>query len=77
MYKRTKNDSVLKCPYCGRQFTMNGRALDYQHEPKFDLNQGVCKHCGSSFFYVNVSAKYAREHGLVATYRIEFLKGVR
>ena len=68
MYKRTKSDSPLKCPYCDRQFTMNGRAYYYDYRKK--LNETTCKHCGKRFLYRNISAQYAREHNLQATFKI-------
>ena len=64
VYKRTKTDSPLKCPYCGKQFNA-GRLRDKRN--------GVteCRECGRAFYYHNITAKYARDHGIRATYKIE------
>ena len=71
-YKRTKSDSPLKCPWCGKQFTMNGRYLDYYHaigEGRFPST--TCKGCGNRILYRNLTAQYVRETGAVATWRKE------
>ncbi len=72
MYKRSTTDSYSKCPWCGRQFTINGRMLDYYRA----INEGrtpstCCKHCGNEFYYRNVTAKYARETGIEVTWKKE------
>lgn len=67
-YKRSKHDSVLHCPYCGKQFTMNGRALDcYAARAKGFIPTTTCYACGEAFFYQNLSAKYCKEHNIKAT----------
>ena len=67
-YKRTKHDSPLKCPYCGKQFTMNGRRLGYKYG---EMNITFCKGCGEMFYYRDMSGKYARENQVRATFRKE------
>lgn len=70
-YKRTKHDSPLHCPYCGKQFTMNGRYLDYyQAFRERRIPTTTCCGCGEEFYYRNLSAQYCREHNVVATWKI-------
>ena len=69
-YKRTKSDSPLKCPWCGKQFSMNGRWHEYYQSystGKFPYT--TCRHCGNGFYYRNVTAQYVREHGIKATWK--------
>jgi len=68
MYRRTKSDSPLKCPYCDHQFTMNGRAFNYE---RGKYNETTCKHCGKVFLYVNTTAKHAIENRIQPTIRKE------
>lgn len=64
MYKRTKSDSPLKCPYCGKQFRMTmDRYLAYSKKPLFKFNTTECKGCKKEFYYRNLSAAYVRETG--------------
>lgn len=79
-YKRTKSDSPLKCPYCGKQFTMHyKRYISYDKRDNWShmikgmkpRSKTICNGCGKEFFYWNISAKTAREYGVRATYRIE------
>lgn len=65
MYKRTKDDSPLKCPYCNHQFTVNGRRW-ITHK---GFNETTCFYCGERFYFLNITAKYAREHNIKATYK--------
>lgn len=67
-YKRTKSDSVLKCPYCERQFNVG----------VFKANQGikVCKGCHKSFYYFNYSKAYCTKTGKRATYRLDELRSL-
>lgn len=68
MYKRTKNDSPLKCPYCSKQFRMTmDRYLSYRRVPLFRFNTTTCNSCKKSFYYRNISAAYAREHNMKVT----------
>ena len=69
-YKRTKADSPLRCPYCGQQFTMNGRRLAYYLDNN-PLHKTKCKSCNNEFYFTDVSAKYAREHNIPqATWKV-------
>ena len=78
MYKRTKTDSPLRCPYCDRQFSMNmERYLSYNHRPRFRLNVTECKGCKRSFYYRNISAQGARDLKMRATYTLEEVNGRR
>ena len=69
-YKRTNKDSPLRCPHCDRQFTMNGRSLDYYRAIRAGkVPTTTCKHCGNEFYYMNYTAKYCRENNVKATYK--------
>lgn len=79
-YKRTKSDSPLKCPYCGKQFTMNyQRYISYERGDcwwkaltnTIPRSTTTCKGCGKEFRYRNISAKTAREYGIRATFKME------
>ena len=67
-YKRTKNDSPLYCPYCGKQFRMTlDRYLSYYKQAPHET---ICRGCGKRFFYINIGAKYARENNISATWKV-------
>lgn len=67
-YKRTKSDSVLKCPYCEKQFNVG----------VFHDNKGyrACKGCGKTFYYINYSKAYCTKTGKKATYTIEEMEEI-
>lgn len=67
-YKRTKSDSVLKCPYCGRQFNVG-----VFHENR---DYKTCKGCGKIFYYINYSKAYCDKTGKKATYTLEEMEGI-
>ena len=63
-YKRTKNDSPLRCPYCDHQFTTNkSRWFTNGYIDGVRAKHTKCRYCGESFWYINYSAKYIRETG--------------
>ena len=69
MYKRTNHDSPLKCPYCGKQFTASlRRRMNYKYG---ELNLTDCRQCKRQFYFRNITASYARENNLRATFKIE------
>lgn len=67
-YKRTKSDSVLRCPYCGRQFN-NGM---------YHPNRGyrICKGCNKEFYYINYSKAYCDKTGKKATYTLDEIEDI-
>ena len=77
-YKRTKGDSSNICPYCGKNFAMNyDRYSAFHRVAKFDLALTTCKGCGKQFYFSNASKAWVRETGIPATYKVEFVKGIR
>lgn len=69
-YKRTKFDSPLRCPYCGKQFTSSiERRLAYYRD-RNPPHKTKCKSCGSWFYYINITAKYARDNNIQATWKV-------
>lgn len=70
-YKRKKGDTALKCPYCGHQFRMTTeRYLSQKDKDGYAITD--CKNCGKYFKYINVGAKYAREHDIEVTKPLDF-----
>lgn len=83
-YKRTKSDSPLKCPYCGKQFRMtNDRYKTYyswtsglRGEDRIrKVYPTVCKKCGKIFKFRNISKAYANEINEPATFKMEDFDG--
>ncbi|MCR5704230.1 MAG: hypothetical protein K6G85_06370 [Eubacterium sp.] len=73
-HKRSKTDSALKCPYCGKQFRMTTkRYLSYYRAKDKGEEYAItqCRHCGKYFRYINVTPEYVRETGEPATLTME------
>jgi phage terminase large subunit GpA-like protein len=73
-HKRSKTDSVSKCPYCGKQFRMTTeRYLSYYRAKDRGEEYAItqCRHCGKYFRYINVTPEYVRETGEPATLTME------
>lgn len=62
-YKRSKTDSVLYCPYCGRSFRMTMERYFAQYkaqETEFKYALTSCNHCAKVFYFRNLTPESVR-----------------
>ena len=62
-YKRSKTDSVLYCPYCGRTFRMTTERYFASYRAR-DNGSGYaltkCNTCGKPFYFKNLTPESVR-----------------
>lgn len=73
-YKRSKTDSVLYCPYCGRSFNMCYERYKACYDARRKGSKYAitsCRACRKQFYFRNLSPQYVRETGVRAVMKIE------
>ena len=78
MYKRSKTDSALYCPYCGHGFNMShDRYMAmYEARRRGDMYAiTTCRYCKKEFYFVNTTPDWVRNTGNKAVFKKEALYG--
>ena len=73
-YKRSKTDSALYCPYCGRGFNMSyERYRAYSDAKRKGLRYAItaCRACKKDFYFRNCTPQFVRETGIKAVMTLE------